>query len=100
MVSEAKYKSNHGEGLKILIPKQIIQRLPIALSQVKSVNTSEKLSKWNHTNHVFFLLSKRNNKKYIQECNKFNKVIKKRSDTEFWIKKSNWPSQTITQSFG
>ena len=45
MVSEAKYKSNHGEGIKILIPKQIIQRLPIALSQVKSVNMSEKLSK-------------------------------------------------------
>ena len=42
MVSEAKYKSIHGEGLKILTPKQIIQRLPIALSQVKSVNTSEK----------------------------------------------------------
>ena len=45
MVSEAKYKSNHGEGIKILIPKQISQRLPIALSQVKSVNMSEKLSK-------------------------------------------------------
>ena len=42
MESEAKYKSILGEGLKILTPKQIIQRLPIALSQVKSVNTSEK----------------------------------------------------------
>ena len=31
----AKYRSIHGEGLKILPPKQILQRLPIALAQVK-----------------------------------------------------------------
>ena len=41
MVSEAKYKSIHGEGLKILIPNQIFQRLPIALAQLKLGNTSE-----------------------------------------------------------
>ena len=41
MVSEAKYKSIHGEGLKILTPKQILQRLPIALAQVKAGNTSK-----------------------------------------------------------
>ena len=41
MVSEAKYKSIHGEGLKILTPKQILQRLPVALSQMKVGNTSE-----------------------------------------------------------
>ena len=41
MVSEAKYKSIHGEGLKILTPKQMLQRLPIALAQVKAGNTSE-----------------------------------------------------------
>ena len=43
MVSETKYKSIHGEGLKILTPKQMLQRLPIALAQVKAGNTSEKL---------------------------------------------------------
>ena len=43
IVSEAKYKSIHGEGLKILTPKQILQRLPIALAQVKAGNTSENL---------------------------------------------------------
>ena len=36
MVSEAKYKSVHGEGLKILTPKQMLQRLKIALEQVKA----------------------------------------------------------------
>ena len=40
---KAKYKSIYGEGLKILTPKQIIQRLSIALAQVKAGNTSENL---------------------------------------------------------
>ena len=39
----AKCKAKHEDGLKILTPKQIIQRLPIALAQVKTVNTSENL---------------------------------------------------------
>ena len=43
IISEAKYKSIHGEGLKILTPKQILQRLPIALAQVKTRITSENL---------------------------------------------------------
>ena len=43
MVSEGRYKSIHREGLKILTPKQMLQRLPIALAQVKAGNTSEKL---------------------------------------------------------
>ena len=30
-----------GTGLKILTPKQMLQRLPIALAQVKADNTSE-----------------------------------------------------------
>ena len=41
MVSESKYKSIHGEELKILTPKQMLQRLPIALTQLKAGNTSE-----------------------------------------------------------
>ena len=43
VVSEAKYKSIHGAGLKTLTPKQMFQRLPIALAQVKAGNTSENL---------------------------------------------------------
>ena len=43
IVSEVKYKSIHGEGLKILTPKQILQRLSIALTQVRAGNTSENL---------------------------------------------------------
>ena len=38
---EDKYKTKHGEGLKMLIRKQMLQRLPIA--QVKARNTSENL---------------------------------------------------------
>ena len=40
MISEAKYKSMHGEELKILTPKQMLQRLPISIAQVKAGNTS------------------------------------------------------------
>ena len=36
-------KATKGKGLKILIPKQMLQRLPIALAQVKVGNTSENL---------------------------------------------------------
>ena len=43
MISEGKYKTKHGEGLKILTPKQIPQRLAIALAEVKAGNTSENL---------------------------------------------------------
>ena len=38
MVSEAKHKAAKGTGLKILTPKQMLQRLPIALAQVKVGN--------------------------------------------------------------
>ena len=42
--SEVIYKANKkttGTGLKILTPKQMLQRLPIALAQVKAGNNSE-----------------------------------------------------------
>ena len=45
MMSEAKTKAKatKGTGLKILTPKQMLQRLPIALAQVKAGNSSESL---------------------------------------------------------
>ena len=43
IISETKYRTKHGEDLKILTPKQMLQRLPIALAQVKAGNTSENL---------------------------------------------------------
>ena len=42
-LSVAKYKTKYRDGLKILTPKQMLQRLPIALVQVKAGNNSEKL---------------------------------------------------------
>ena len=45
--SKAIYKSKQnkteGTGLKILTPKQMLQRLPVALAQVKAGNNSENL---------------------------------------------------------
>ena len=44
MLSDAGYKAKQdGAGLKILTPKQMLQRLPIALAQVKAGNNSESL---------------------------------------------------------
>ena len=45
MMSEAKSKTKQNEtkgtGLKILIPKQMLQRLPIPLAHGKAANNSE-----------------------------------------------------------
>ena len=41
MLFEAKYKAKHGKGPKIVTPKQMLQRLPITLLQIKAGNSSE-----------------------------------------------------------
>ena len=43
MMSEAKNKATKGTRLKLLTPKQMLQRLPKALAQVKAGNNSESL---------------------------------------------------------
>ena len=43
VMPEAKYRATKGKGLKILTSKQMLQRLPIALAQVKAGNNSESL---------------------------------------------------------
>ena len=47
MLSDANYNAKQneteGKGLKILTPKQMLQRLPIALAQVKAGNNSGSL---------------------------------------------------------
>ena len=37
------YKSKQGTGIKTLTPKQMLQRLPIALAQIKASNDSKSL---------------------------------------------------------
>ena len=66
--SESIYRSKHdetkGTRLKILSSKQMLQRLPIALSQVKAGNNSESLL--NEIRHIIysFYQSKQITKKY------------------------------------
>ena len=43
-VNDARNNENKETGLKILTPKEMFQRLPIALAQVKAGNNSESLS--------------------------------------------------------
>ena len=59
-MSEAKYKTKYGEGLKILTPKQMLQKLPIALRQTKAGNTSE-----NSLNEIRQIDQKKLLRKYI-----------------------------------
>ena len=74
MLSDANYSAKQnktkGTGLKILTPKQMIQRLPIALAQVKAGNNSESLL--NEIRQIVYSLyqSKQITKKV------YNKIIK------------------------
>ena len=44
MILEVKSaEEQEGIGLKIITPKQMLERLPIALAEVKAVNNSERL---------------------------------------------------------
>ena len=40
---DKKIREQPGLGLKIVIPNQMLSRLPISLAQLKAVNSSEKL---------------------------------------------------------
>ena len=65
LISETKYKAKQGKGLKISSPKQMLQRLPIALVQVKRGITSEDLL--NEFRQIIYSLyrEKEITKKYI-----------------------------------
>ena len=62
--SKAKQNQPKGTGLKIITPKQMLQRLPIALAQVKAGNDSENLL--NEIRQIIYSLyqSKKKKKKY------------------------------------
>ena len=42
-ICKSKQNETKGTGLKILTPKPMLQRLPVALAQVKACNNSESL---------------------------------------------------------
>ena len=63
IISKDKYKTKYAEVIKISTPKQMVQRLPIALAQVNSGNTSKNLLNEIHnkfTIPIFFVSSKKN----------------------------------------
>ena len=51
--SKAKQNETKGKGLKILTPKQMLQRLPIALAQAKAGNSQNLL---NEIRQIIYLL--------------------------------------------
>ena len=77
MLSDAKYdaKENgtNGTELKILTPKQMFQRLPIALAQVKAGNNSENLL--NEIKKIFYsLYQSKKSQKSIQHHNQIYSI--------------------------
>ena len=73
-----------GKRLKILSPKQMFHRLPIALAQVKAGNTSENLLNEIREIIYFFYRAKEITKKV---CNKImnSKKFQDRMDTIFFL---------------
>ena len=70
MIFEAKRKANKGKELKILTPQQMLQRILIALAQVKAGNNSKNVS--NEIEEVVYSL---NQSKEITE-KVYNNIIK------------------------
>ena len=64
MLTEAKYKAKYGRGLKILTPKQMLQRLPMALAQVKAGYTSENVL--NEIRQIIYFFIEQN--KLLKNC--------------------------------
>ena len=54
MMSEAKAKANKGSRIKMLTLKQMLQRLPVAIAQVKAGNNLESL--WNEIKQIVYSL--------------------------------------------
>ena len=70
MIFEAKRKANKGKELKILTPQKMLQRILIALAQVKAGNNSKNVS--NEIEQVVYSL---NQSKEITE-KVYNNIIK------------------------
>ena len=70
MIFEAKREANKGKELKILTPQQMLQRILIALAQVKAGNNSKNVS--NEIEQVVYSL---NQSKEITE-KVYNNIIK------------------------
>ena len=64
------YKTKQRKGLKILTPKQMLQRLPVAIAQVKTVKNSKKLL--NKIRQIVY--SSYHSKKIIKKV--YNSIIK------------------------
>ena len=64
------YKTKQRKGLKILTPKQMLQRLPVAIAQVKTVKNSKKLL--NKIRQIVY--SMYHSKKIIKKV--YNSIIK------------------------
>ena len=64
LLSDVKKKAKHGEGLKIITPKQRFEKLPIPLEQVKAGDVTENLLNEINKSHILCIKQKKLLKKY------------------------------------
>ena len=76
MLSEAKCKAEYEKRLKILSPKRILQRLPIALAKSKAGNAFENLLNGIRQVIYNFRIKQKKLLKSIDQYKELNKVIK------------------------
>ena len=79
-------KQKNDEGIEILTPKQMVQRLSIALVQVKAGNTSENLLNEIKQILIFLYREKEVHQYNVQQYNELHKFLKKNGYYiyEFW----------------
>ena len=66
IISEAKSRAKQeGKGLKMLTPKQMLQRFPIALAEIKAGNNSQSLLNEIRADYLLFVSSKKDQQKSI-----------------------------------
>ena len=68
---EGDEKVKEGKGLEILTPNKLLTRLPVLLTQIKTVINSRKLK--NETWQIMYLLNQRN--KITNNLKQFNQFI-------------------------
>ena len=78
MIHKTAYDAKHWKVTKLLITKQMLQRLLIALAQIKANNTSENLNIKSGKSYKSYVLciSKRSYWKSMQQYNEYDKAIK------------------------
>ena len=101
MVHKGAYESKHGQGIKVLTLKKMLQRLPLAHAHVKTANTSENLLLNEIRQMIHSLYWEKEMTKKVYNNVMYSIKLWNRMDTIFMFmnSKNSRTSETITQSY-